>query len=447
MARKKQVVSTAANTIFTPNTDENLTKALGDAFNQIIQRDFGHLIAPPPIITPTGIVPLDYLLGGGIVSSKPVMISSTPETGKSTFCFQFSKIFQETHKNGVIVYIDIEAAGNAADSNHEGHINRIETFGLDTKTFQYQPVVLDILGVFDLIEKLSIIKQKFEDQLQKEFFVLIVWDSLASTRASKTDDVEGPNNMIGFKARELTFNLEKHGPTILFKRMTLLIVDQVRANLKSAIDGPYSPKENTVGVFNDFRAATSIQSLNHITGQWLYFSKKKNINFNDNMGIDGWEINVFTEKNKNAPSHYAITCVFDKIHGFDKFWTEYNFISDLCPSEAKLYKKSEVYLKYPLCIVSSGAYNTLKVVDPNNHKNVLYKSDSFYKKDAKKLYETNQEFHDWFDYAVNASSYYRIVEGLFQCQQSNDSCEKENLIDEEISEEESDESLIDTDLI
>ena len=81
MARKKQAENTTTNTTFEANENEDHTKLLGEAFNQIIARDFGHLRAPSPIVTPTGIIPLDYLLGGGLVSSKPIMICSTPETG------------------------------------------------------------------------------------------------------------------------------------------------------------------------------------------------------------------------------------------------------------------------------------------------------------------------------------------------------------------------------
>jgi hypothetical protein len=82
LARKKTSDSTASsNATFANLAESDLSEKLGDAFNAIIKRDFGQYVAPSPIVTPTGIVPLDYLLGGGIVSSKPVMISSTPETG------------------------------------------------------------------------------------------------------------------------------------------------------------------------------------------------------------------------------------------------------------------------------------------------------------------------------------------------------------------------------
>lgn len=86
MARKKTSVESTSNTVFNELASNEYSKLLGDAIDKIIIRDYGHYKAPPPIITPTKIVPLDYLLGGGIVSSKPVMISSTPETGYRLAC-------------------------------------------------------------------------------------------------------------------------------------------------------------------------------------------------------------------------------------------------------------------------------------------------------------------------------------------------------------------------
>jgi len=85
LARKKTSVENNNNT-FENLADEGLSGKLGEAFSLIIKRDFGQFVAPQPIVTPTGIVPLDYLLGGGIVSSKPVLISSTPETGCRLAC-------------------------------------------------------------------------------------------------------------------------------------------------------------------------------------------------------------------------------------------------------------------------------------------------------------------------------------------------------------------------
>lgn len=421
MARKKTTTE-SSNIINTEKANSELTTALAQAFNKIIDINFGTLRAPAPITTPTKIIPLDYLIGGGLKSSKFIMLSATPETGKSTVAYQLSKTFLDTHENGLAVYIDIEGAGNASEKQEDDNsyqISRIDSFGLHTERFLYQPIILDIAGVFDLFDKLSEMKLTFEEKLKKDFNVLIIWDSLAATRSGKVDASVDVNQTIGFRARELTYKLDKYSPLISFRRFTIICIDQVRANLK--LEGPYMPTEKTVGSFNNFKSASNITALNHQVGLWLYLSKKKVINASDGYsGVDGWEIKIHVEKCKYAPSQNSLTVIFDKTHGIDIFWTHFMFLSELTPTEDKIFKKSESKLNYPLCIKKAGAYNTLKVFDPENTKKVLYESEKFYKKDIKKLYETKDEFRQWFDYAVQTSSYMRIVEGIFKVSEVDD---------------------------
>ena len=68
---------------------------------------------------------------------------------------------------------------------------------------------------------------------------------------------------------------------------------------------------------------------------------------------------------------------------------------------------------YPLLITTKGAYSTLEVIDPNTHE-VIYTSKGFYKKDAKNLYETDEEFRKYFDLAVDYSCRERISKGLLK---------------------------------
>ena len=241
------------------------TNKLGQAFDLIIKEKYGHLEAPEPYVTPTGIAHLDALLGGGIVSSGPVLFSSTPETGKSTFAFQFSSVFQNTYQNGIIVYLDIETSGNVASNQYS--IRRTETFGLDPQRFKYEPIILTVTEVFELVENLVEMKKKFEDASGKEFFVLVVWDSIASTRSSKVDGSDDHNKTIGYKARELSFCLDKYTPMLKFNRISFVNIDQVRADLK--IEGPYAQNEKTVGTFKNVKSATNIFALLHNVQQWV----------------------------------------------------------------------------------------------------------------------------------------------------------------------------------
>lgn len=178
----------------------DLASKLCSAFDSFVQKNYGEYRVPPPIVTKFDVAPIDALLGGGIVSSGPVILSSTPETGKSTFAFQFSKNFQKEHPNSVVVYIDIEGSGNSEKENDEAvkyRVSRIESFGIDTSRFRYEPVVLDVMKLFEMIEQLVEIKKVLEQKIGMEFHVLFIVDSISAVPSSKTEDAIDPNKIIG----------------------------------------------------------------------------------------------------------------------------------------------------------------------------------------------------------------------------------------------------------
>jgi hypothetical protein len=130
------------------------------------------------------------------------------------------------------------------------------------------------------------------------------------------------------------------------------------------------------------------------------------------MGISGWYINITTEKNKLAPSQESVLCVFDKRTGLHKFWSEYTFLSEMTRTEIK-YFKDEKHLKCRLAIRKSGPQVFLEMVDPTTGEK-QYASDKFYRKDALKVYESDENFKAAFDYITQVSVEYRINKGLFQ---------------------------------
>ena len=303
--------------------------------------------------------------------------------------------------------MDVE--GSSGNDTSQFRQSRIEIFGLDTNRFKYEPIVIDVQGIFDLILKLIEIKKAFEEKLQKEFYVAFVWDSIASTPAPKTAEAENPNSIIGNKARLLSFLLDKYTPSIKFNRVTFICIDQIRANLK--IEGPYVQQEKSVGTFKDFKAASNIYSLQHRTQQWLFLSKGKMIPASDGLGIDGWFMHIHTEKNKLAPSSHAVTVVFDKKFGIDKFWSEFYFLLEATPSEKKIYKNSPPTRLFMM--KKTGSRVKLVVKDENGNKQ--WESESFYRKNAKQKYIEDKEFRQWFDYAMQISVHQRITQGIFKC--------------------------------
>jgi len=204
MARKKDDTNKSANNSSYDSSNfesasTSQAELLGTAFESIITTKYGFARAPEPYLTPFGIQHLDGLIGGGITSSAPVMLTSTPETGKSTLAFQLSKIFQTLYPNSMVVYLDIETAANKSNKNNA--MSRVNIFEIDEKRFRYEPLVIDINQLFELIEQLCQVKQMFEQKSQKEFKVFIIWDSIAATPSSKVADAEDPNKIIGVSSR------------------------------------------------------------------------------------------------------------------------------------------------------------------------------------------------------------------------------------------------------
>lgn len=393
-------------------------------FDLHVKDKYGDVIAPPMFMTPTGIVPIDTILGGGLPSSGIIMCSATPETGKSTFAFQFSKIFQESWENSLVVYLDTESVDedkNTIDSSVR--ISRIESFNIDTERFKYYALAIDIVKLGEMIKHLIKVKQTVEQEKNKEFKLLIVWDSLTATPCSKSDVAENPNQLIGKKARETTLLLDQVTPLLKFNRVTLLCIDQTRANI--SVDGPYVKKEKTVGQFNDVKSASQIFALNHAARQWLFLSKGKKITPADGKynNINGWEIILHLEKSKTSPSSHSVTCIFDKNHGISKFWTEMNFLCNDTNEESKIYKTKKS--PYPKYFKQNGAFWSFKIADKNNPEN-KYDSGSFYFREAEDKYLTDEVFRGWFDYAVQISCNDRLVNGIMKMNINHDSIIEED---------------------
>lgn len=375
---------------------------LAKAFEEFLESAYGASRVPSPVITGFGIRHLDALLGGGIVSSYPVIFSSTPETGKSTLAYQFSKAFQLKHPNSLIIYLDIEGAGQSADSRFQ--LSRVEIFGLDPARFRYEPRILSIEGVFSLLDSLCRLKAEFEEKKKKKIYLLIVWDSLAATPLARIEATDDPNRMVGMKARHMTFYLDKYGGAVAFNQVTFIVIDQVRANLK--VD-PYAPVEKTVGLFKNYKAASSITSLQHRTAQWLFLSRGEQIvPAKDKIDVDGWELRITTEKNKFAPSKYTVTCIFDKLRGLDPFWSEYHFLARPTPSEEKMGMEPQLFIK------TAGPYTYLEF--PDLERGTTVTTEKFYRSKAKELYLSDARFKEAFDQAVKTAVETRIVGGLFR---------------------------------
>ena len=393
------------------SNQKDMATLLTTAFDRTLQEKYGHSIPPPPFVTPFGIKHLDTLLGGGITSSSPVAFSSTPETGKSTCAIQFCATFQAVWPDATVVYLDTESAAGGESRDIE---DRIETFGINREKFLYKPIVMDLKETFELVHTLVDLKGQLKQKTGKDCQVLFVLDSIAATASSKDASAEDPNEVIGFKARELTFNLSKCKQDLSMHQITFIVIDQVRSNIQIKSAWQAASDEKTVGTFGNFKSATNVSALQHNIRQWLWLSKGAQLKPQDPMGVDGWILNVFTEKNKLAPSQYSIPLIFDKKYGVIPIWSEYYFLANKTKTENKFWPK-EKKMPYPLLISGATNRRKLEVINPETGE-VQYTSDTFDERKFIQKYNTDESFRQWFDYAVHISAQERIIHSLFRTQ-------------------------------
>jgi RecA/RadA recombinase len=390
--------------------EENHSHLLKKYFDSVIEKKFGHIIPPEAIITPFGVKTFDAILGGGIASSLLTAFSSAPETGKSTLAFQFAANFIKEHAKSVVVYIDIEGASSI---KNQGYVqDRITTFGIDPDRITYIPSPLDLLGVFDLIKNVIAGKRELESRTNNQYKLLIIWDSIAATSSSKDINAEDPNEVIGYKARELTHYISRVKSDLIMNQVTLIVIDQIRANMK--IQSRFqTPDDKGVGEFStNFKAATNVSSFQHAVRQWVYFSRGTNLTVQDALGVDGFIINVVLEKNKLAPSKIKIPLVFDKKFGVIGPLSEYYFINEHTAFEKKVYKDAGLKKIFPPLVETSGRSKVINVIDSESGE-ILESSEKFNERHFLKLYYSDLNFKRIFDKAVDISINERIIQPFF----------------------------------
>ena len=406
-------------------SEENHSSSLKKYFDKVIETNFGDLIPPEAIITPFGIKTFDAILGGGIASSLLTALSSAPETGKSTLAFQFAANFLNYHPKSVVIYIDIEGA-SSVKSNTSYVQDRITTFGIPPDRITYIPSPLDLVGVFELIKKVIAGKKELQKRSNDDYKLLIVWDSIAATSSSKDVNALDPNEVIGFKARELTHYISRIKSDLIMNQITLLTIDQIRANMKIT-NRFQAPDDKGVGEFSsNFKAATNVSSFQHAVRQWVYFSRGANLSVQDPLGVDGFILNAVLEKNKLAPSKITIPLVFDKKFGAIPALSEYLFLSEHTKFEMKVYKEAAIKKIYPPLVSASGRSKIINVIDPDTGE-IIATSDKFNERQLLKHYYQDSVFKDVFDKAVDMSIQERIVKPFFN---------RSNLMDGEIVEDE-----------
>lgn len=160
----------------------------------------------------TGFPNLDYAMGGGFIEGSSNTIIGEPKAGKSSFCMSFAANMQRQKKK--VLYVSIEA---------RPHLEYMETLGIKKdKTFS----ILIPEGPAE--EMLDEIEEKI---ILEDYYALVV-DSVAAMLPQdmlKRKYQEGEK--IGTLAKVITVMLQRFTPIANKKKMILLLINQLRANM------------------------------------------------------------------------------------------------------------------------------------------------------------------------------------------------------------------------
>jgi len=186
--------------------------------------------AKEDIVLPTGIIPMDILLSGGIREGDMIMLYSPPGLGKTTLVLHMARRLMEEHGKKVL-FIDLEA----------GMANMIESQGM-------LPYIEK--GLFHFVDKLQTIghlEKMLEGLVQQDepAYDVIVIDSITNAIDDSLLTRSVTDTMVAGQAKAMTYFLQKFRVLLRNKGITTFLVNQERANLEARTQ--YDKKTKSAG--------------------------------------------------------------------------------------------------------------------------------------------------------------------------------------------------------
>lgn len=169
---------------------------------------------------PSGLVPFDLTMNGGLPMGRVTEIAAPNGVGKSNLAVQYTKM---AISMGIpVTFIDVEGT---ADKEH------LAEMGIDiTKVFVKQvdaknPAAMSVEAVGEAIEGAIDLFAKHN------LPTLIIWDSVGATPGKKTLDADFDSEQPGIQAKAVTRVMQKVTPKITGSKSALLIINQVRDSI------------------------------------------------------------------------------------------------------------------------------------------------------------------------------------------------------------------------
>ena len=302
---------------------------------------------------PTGIDLLDAILGGGFGLGTFSQIIGNPGTFKSALLAQIIAQAQKKYKGKLLAaYYDSETSMTT---------DRLAQMGVVNPKIKPYDDKVTIEKIFKTIEAFSAFKQL----RNLDFPGIVAWDSIANTSCEKEFTTDDVNSTIGLKARILAGVLPRYVSKLKENRISLIAINQLREKLDM---GAYGTPNDLRWMGN--RNIPGGQAIKFNAFHILYLKAKSDLK-PEQYGFTGLKMEAKCIKNKFEQPNIVVPLVVDFKYGVSNFWSNYNYLADV--------KR-----------IHAGAWNYLKTMSDKK----------FRTKDAKDLYDNDEDFRVEFDKQV-----------------------------------------------
>lgn len=205
--------------------------------------------------TRTDLLPLDYVLDGGVPHGKIIEIYGENSTGKTTLSIYILSKFLEKYPDKAVVYIDAEYSFDSTWAKKNGI--DVETALKNEQLFVIYPNSMD--EAFDAII----------DAAKTGETSLILLDSLPALAPKELYDDQDPTNFSrpGLSAKKQTNFVEMVAPLLEKTKTPMLVINQIRANIS-----PYGASTSVPGAY----------AFKHMVSTRLELKKKDFLGSRDN---------------------------------------------------------------------------------------------------------------------------------------------------------------------
>jgi protein RecA len=167
-------------------------------------------------MVPTGIIPLDIILGGGIPCGDLIEISSPSGVGKTTLLLAVVKSYLS--KGMKCAYFDVERGVKRPILENFGILDKANTeLGADFLVLSPE--------TYDDLELL------FDKVVVDDPYDLVIVDSITSVLPSKLKDKRVAEIEIGLEARQMTTFLKKYKPELRNGGTSVVLINQMRTHI------------------------------------------------------------------------------------------------------------------------------------------------------------------------------------------------------------------------